>query len=404
MIPYTTRDRCRACSAVGLLPILSLGAMPLANALLATPDALDGKVPLDVVFCSSCTLVQITEDVAPELLFRDYVYFSSFSDTVLANARELVERLITERALGGDSLVVEIASNDGYLLRNYAARGIQVLGVEPARNIAAVARERGVETIEEFFTRDLATTLPGASVIHANNVLAHVADLNGFVAGIATLLKGDGVAIVEVPYVVDLIEHVEFDTIYHEHLCYFSLTALDRLFSGHGLRIERVERLPIHGGSLRIFAGHRGERDASVDSLLAQEHAWGIGRHLSYERFGARVRALCDELRRTLSDLRADGKRIAAYGASAKGTTLLGFSGIGAETLEFVADRSTVKQGKWTPGTRLPIVAPEELLTRMPDYLLLLAWNFAPEIMEQQAEYRRRGGRFIVPVPEVVVA
>ena len=398
MTTFTIRTTCRSCGSARLDPILSLGETPLANALLASPDAAEDRVPLDLVVCADCMLAQITEDVPPEVLFRDYVYFSSFSDTVLANARGIAERLIAERRLGGDSLVVEIASNDGYLLQHYLAHGVKVLGIEPARNIAAAARAKGIDTVDEFFTHDFAKSLAGrADVVHANNVLAHVADLNGFVDGMGIVLKDGGVASIEVPYVRDLIERLEFDTIYHEHLCYFSLTALDALFARHGLTIGEVERLAIHGGSLRIFAGRNMPRGESVTRLLAEEAA-SPG---EYRRFGERARALCGRLRGTLAALKRDGKRIAAYGASAKGTTLLSFTGIGAETLDFVADRSTVKQGKFTPGTRLPIVAPEELLARMPDYVLLLAWNFAEEIAEQQREYRARGGRFIIPLPEV---
>jgi SAM-dependent methyltransferase len=402
MTLFTIRTACRSCGGGDLAPILSLGQTPLANALVSDPAAPDVRVPLDVVFCRGCTLVQITEDVSPELLFRDYVYFSSFSDTVLENARALAERFIRDRR---PSLVMEIASNDGYLLQHYAARGVRVLGIEPARNIAAVARAKGIDTIDEFFTGALAATLPRADIVHANNVLAHVPDLNGFVAGIAQVIGERGMASIEVPYLRELIERVEFDTIYHEHLSYFSLTALDALFARHGLAIAEVERLPIHGGSLRIVSerGDTSRRSGSVTALLEEERAWGVDRIETYKRFGDRVRALCDDLRATLASLKGEGKRIAGYGASAKGTTLLSFARIGAETLDFIADRSTVKQGKLTPGTRIPIVAAEELAGRMPDYVLLLAWNFADEILRQQEEYRRRGGKFIVPLPEVAV-
>lgn len=409
MTAFSSRSTCRSCGAGELVPVLALGSTPLANALLPEDDREieEERFPLNVVFCTHCALVQIVEDVPPEVLFRDYVYFSSFSDTALENARAIAERTVSERNLAGASLVMEIASNDGYLLQHYVRHEIPVLGIEPARNIAVVARSRGIDTVEEFFTLELAAKLAGegrrADVIHANNVLAHVSDLNGFVAGIALVLREDGVAIIEVPYVRDLIERLEFDTIYHEHLCYFSLTSLDILFARHGLTIGMVEHIDIHGGSLRFFAGRHLSRSTSVLRLLEDERAWGVNSADSYLDFGDRVRGLCRRLREVVGKLKADGARIAAYGASAKGTTLLSFSGIGEETLDFVADRSTVKQGKRTPGARLPIVAPEELLRRMPDYVLLLTWNFSSEILRQQEEYRRRGGRFIIPLPEVVI-
>jgi len=349
--------------------------------------------------------VQITETVPPEQLFRDYLYFSSFSDTMLRHAQELVGQAIDERHLDGSSLAVEIASNDGYLLQYYRDAGVPVLGIEPARNIARVAEERGIPTVAEFFGAEVAQGLVRdghrADVMHANNVLAHVSNLNSVVAGIATLLKPDGVAIIETPYVKDLIDHTEFDTIYHEHLCYYSLTALDRLFQRHGLTIVDVERLPIHGGSLRVFAGHDATRQTGrVRDLLQEEDAWGVGDAAFYAGFGAKVTRLRDSLRSLLADIKADGKRIAAYGASAKGSTLLNYCGIGRDTLDFVVDRSTVKQGHYTPGTRLPIYAPETLLDNKPDYVLLLTWNFADEILVQQATFRQQGGRFIIPIPE----
>ncbi|HEX8692060.1 MAG TPA: class I SAM-dependent methyltransferase [Longimicrobium sp.] len=403
---------CRACGARDLVDVLSLGRTPLANALLA-PEELDGpeeRFPLDLVVCPRCSLVQITETVPPERLFGEYLYFSSFSDTMLRHAEALAARLVAERSLGPESLVAEVASNDGYLLQYYLRAGIPVLGIEPAANIARVARERGVETVCEFFGAELAARLAAAGrradVVHANNVLAHVADLNGVVRGFHTLLKSGGAAVIEVPYVRDMIAGTEFDTVYHEHLCYFSLTALDRLFRRHGLVIGDVERLAIHGGSLRLFAFPAADRPVPADSvrrLLAEEQEWGVDRPDFYLGFGERVEALRRELRGMLDGLKREGKRIAAYGASAKGSTLLNYFGIGRETLDFVADRSVVKQGRFTPGTHLPVKAPEALLEEMPDCVLLLTWNFADEILEQQAEYRRRGGRFIIPIPELRV-
>ena len=407
---------CRSCGNVNSLPILSLGHTPLANALL-TPEQLnlpEETFPLDLVFCPCCALVQITETVSPEILFREYFYFSSFSDTVLQNARILANELIVRRKLNQDSLVVEVASNDGYLLKNYKEEGIPILGIEPALNVARIAEERGLPTINEFFNAALAKQLRNqgktADIIHANNVLAHVADLHGVVKGISLLLKPDGVAVIENHYVKDMISQVEFDSIYHEHLCYYSVTSFRNLFAQHGLTLVDVERLPVHGGSVRVYL-QRADGPLSLshtsyaraDAILKEEADWGLTEFSFYQHFSSKVERLRTELLALLKKIKAEGKSIVAYGASAKSTTLLNYYRIGAETLDYVADRSTVKQGYYTPGTRLPIHAPEKLLETQPDYTLLLSWNFAEEILAQQAEYRKRGGRFIIPIPELRV-
>jgi SAM-dependent methyltransferase len=390
-----------------LAAVLSLGRTPLANALLdeAALGRPEPTFPLDVVVCPACDLMQILDAVPPEQLFREYCYFSSYSDTMLRHAADLAGRLVADRKLGPGSLVVEAASNDGYLLRNYQRAGVRVLGIEPAWNVARHAEAAGVPTRDEFFTatyaRQLAAKGLRADVFHAHNVLAHVPDLNGFLRGVRTVLAPGGVAVVEVPYVKDLLDDCEFDTIYHEHLFYFSLTALVRAFHRNGLVVADVERVPIHGGSLRVFAAARGTTSPgpAVEELLAEEQGWGVGTAAPYREFAERVGQIKEGLRSLVGGLKAAGHRVAAYGASAKGTTLLNYCGIGRETLDFVVDRSPVKQGRYTPGTRLRIEPPEALVRELPEYTLLLAWNFADEVLSQQAEYRRRGGRFVIPVP-----
>ncbi|MCE5276568.1 MAG: class I SAM-dependent methyltransferase [Planctomycetaceae bacterium] len=402
--------QCRSCGQKGLDGILDLGAMPLADGLL-TAEQLhqnEPRYPLELAFCPACTLVQIVETVPPQVLFSaDYPYYSSFSAALLEHSRDNALNLIAQRRLNAHSLVVEIASNDGYLLKNFVENHIPVLGIDPAEGPVRAAREIGVTTLQEFFGLELAQRLVAegkqADVIIANNVLAHVADTNGIVGGIAKLLKSDGVAVIEVPYLRELIDHCEFDTIYHEHLCYFSVTAVERLARRHGLYLNRIQQLPIHGGSLRLFLELKDNRRNSVTEMLETEKRLGMDRIDYYRSFARQAAALQHRLRRLLARLQGQGCSIAAYGAAAKGAVMLNSVQAGPDTIRFVVDRNVHKQGKYMPGVHIPIDAPQRILQDKPDYVLVLPWNFKDEILSQCQDYRDQGGRFIIPVPRPVV-
>lgn len=401
-----SRTACRICNSSEIQPVLSLGTTPLADGLRKKEQLTHAEpmFPLNVAFCPRCSLVQLLETVPPEVLFcQDYPYYSSFSPALLQHSRANAFDLIESRHLNAASLVIELASNDGYLLKNFVERGIPVLGIDPADGPAREAEKARVPTMCKFFgeslARELAAKGKSADVIIGNNVLAHVADLHGFVEGIRILLKEDGVAVIEMPYVKELVDHCEFDTIYHEHLCYFSVTALDHLFRMHSMFLNNVQRLSIHGGSLRIYVEKKENVSFAVDDLLKLEAAEKVNRIDFYLDFAKRVEGIRKELRQLLQDLKQQGAHIAAYGAAAKGSTMINYSGIGTEFVDFVVDRNTHKQGLYMPGKHIPVLAPEALLEQMPGYVLLLAWNFADEILQQQKEYQKRGGRFIIPVP-----
>ncbi|MFJ5050403.1 methyltransferase domain-containing protein [Streptomyces sp. NPDC088719] len=406
---FISTAACRSCGGSSLFPILDLGEQPLANSYACPSSWTEGHHhPLGLLGCAECSLVQLIGTVEPEALFDYYPYFSSYSTTMVKAMEELSERVVRELSLSGDSFTVEIASNDGYLLRSYQERGIPVLGIEPARNVAEAALRDGVPTLVAYFGRETAHQVVRrhgrADVVHANNVMAHVPDINGFTEGMAALLKEDGTAFVECPYLGDLVSGTAFDTVYHEHVLYYSLTSFDTLVRRHGLVVTDVERLSRHGGSLRYTLRHRGAPvAAAVKELLAEEERSGMHGHAYYQGFAERVESVTRKLFDLLSGLRAEGARIAAYGAAAKGTVLLNHTGVNTRMIEKVYDRNPHKQGRVMPGVGIPIADPEELVHDMPTHVLLLTWNLRDEIWEQQRAYRERGGRFILPLPEPVV-
>jgi 2-polyprenyl-3-methyl-5-hydroxy-6-metoxy-1,4-benzoquinol methylase len=402
---------CRACGGPLTVTMVDLGMQPPSNAFLASMDDVkdEKRYPLRAKVCELCKLVQVDYDVAPEELFSNYVYFSSYADEWLAHAKTYCEMALRRFGLDPSCLVVELASNDGYLLKNFVQLGIPVLGIDPSDTVAGAAQKIGVPTLVEFFGERLAKELKNggrqADLIIANNVLAHVPQLNDFVAGIAVLLKPGGTATIEFPHLLKLIEQVEFDTIYHEHYSYVSLYAIERVFGRHGLRIHDAEQLPTHGGSLRIFASHAVRADlrdsASLRSLRSQEAAAGLADLDTYLRFAERVELCRRSVLAFFAQIKREGKVVAAYGAAAKGNTLLNFCGLTRADISMVADRNPHKQSKFLPGSHIPVVSPEELIRATPDYVLVLSWNLQDEIMRQLADIRTWGGRFVTPVPVV---
>jgi hypothetical protein len=406
---HRQRQECRACAGCQLRPFLSLGPTPLANSFPRSPQefADEAFFPLDLYFCETCSLVQLVDVIHPEVLFRNYIYVTGTSETIAAHNREYAHTLVSSLRLQPKDLVVEIASNDGSLLKCFRPYGVRVLGIEPATNIAREAEAAGIATVNEFFSSALARQVRQshgpAAVVVGNNVLAHVDQTRDFLTGCKELLAEDGLVVLEVPGLRDLLERLEYDTVYHEHLCYFSAGSLVRLCEAVGLRAVRMDHVPVHGGSLRLYAGLPGRHPSHGREVLErveQEQSAGMTSFGHYERFAAAVADNRRALVRLLETLRAAGKTVAAYGAPAKGNTLLNYCGIDTRLVAFTVDKNPLKVGLYTPGMHLPVLPVSALLERQPDYVLILPWNIADEIRGQQREYTARGGRFILPIPE----
>jgi hypothetical protein len=404
---------CRFCATPLAQPFLDLGMSPLANSYIRPADLqrMEPFYPLQLHHCTNCHLVQLEAFESPQAIFEDYAYFSSYSSSWLEHARRYAQMAAERFSLGRDSFVVEIASNDGYLLKNFVEMGVPVLGIDPAANVALVAEAAGVRTRCRFFGRETAAALAAegrwADLLLGNNVLAHVPDLNDFVGGLQLLLAPHGVVTMEFPHLQQLMEHNQFDTVYHEHFSYFSLLTVERVFAAHGLTIWDVDELPTHGGSLRIYARHEADRTRDVSEhvvrLRERERAAGYDRPEIYAAFGARVRETKNKLLEFCIQAKREGKRIVGYGAPAKGNTLLNYCGMRTDYLDFTVDRSPHKQGSYLPGTRIPIMDPSAITEARPDYVLILPWNLTDEITKSMAHIRDWGGRFVVPIPEVRV-
>ncbi|MCA3556004.1 class I SAM-dependent methyltransferase [Aestuariivirga sp.] len=403
---------CRYCQSPLALELIDLGRQPLANSYLEpTPAAIaaEPRFPLRIMICEACYLVQVEKSIPAETIFdANYAYYSSYSSSWVAHARRFTEEAARRFGLGPDSMVIEIASNDGYLLQHFVARNIRCLGIEPAANCAEAARARGVETMVAFFNRDTARHLAGmgitADLMIANNVLAHVPDISGFVAGFPLVLKLQGVACFEFPHLLRMISGCQFDTIYHEHYSYLSLAIVDRILKQNGMRIFDVETLSTHGGSLRVFACHQGADHAEtsrVAALRREETAAALDQPRGYSDFASRARLMRDDLVDYLAAMRGRGEHVAAYGAAAKGNTFLNYCGVGPADIDFVVDRNPQKQGKLLPGSHIPVAAPDVLRTARPKAILILPWNLVGEISAEHAYVREWGGRFVVASPKL---
>ena len=404
---------CRFCGAALQHTFVDLGMSPLCQTHIS-PDQLNNMepfYPLHTWVCEQCFLVQLAQYVSPEEIFEEYAYFSSYSDSWVAHAKRYCDMTTSRFGISRDSMVMEIASNDGYLLQHFVERGVPCLGIEPAANVAQAAIEKGIPTTVEFFGNGTAKKIAGqqgkADLILGNNVLAHVPDLNDFVSGLRQLLKPEGVITMEFPHLQRLVEGNQFDTIYHEHFSYFSFITVERVFRSHGLMLFDVEELQTHGGSIRIFARHAEDQSkepaSRVEELLEREVQLGYTDLSTYSAFAEKVRETKRKLLEFLIAAKREGKSVVGYGAPGKGNTLLNYCGIRTDFLEYTVDRSPYKQGKYTPGTHIPIHAPEKIHETKPDYVLILPWNLKEEIAGQMAYIREWGGRFVVPIPEVRV-
>jgi SAM-dependent methyltransferase len=404
---------CQGCGAPLRRTLVDLGQQPLSNSNVRPEkaDQPDTLYPLHARVCDACLLVQVDSVVPPDAIFNDdYAYFSSYSDSWLKHCEAYVAMMIERFGYGPDSQVVEIASNDGYMLQYFVRAGVPVLGIEPSANTAAVAIEKGVPTEVRFFGLETATELAAAGrsadLLAAKNVMAHVPDINDFAAGIAAILKPDGVFTVEFPHLLNTLEQVQFDQIYHEHFTYLSLVAVERVLQQHGLRVFDVEQVSTHGGSLRVFAcldGARHEQCPGVQRVRDLESAAGMDRPEGYDGFTAKVERVRDDLLAFLAEAKAEGKSVMGYGAAAKGNTLLNYAGVTAADIPMIADRSLAKQGRLAPGSRIPIVSPDELLEAKPDYVLILPWNLSEELVEQLDVIRGWGGQFVTAIPQLWV-
>ncbi len=405
-------ERCRICKNKKLKRILDLGEMPLANAFLDKNQLNQKEIsyPLRVVWCESCGLLQIDEIVPAEILFRNYIYVSGTSEALRKHFKGLATNIANNFKLNSSSLVIDIGSNDGTLLKEFIKYGVQVRGVEPAINIAKIAEENDIRTINDFFSEDVAKNIVKeygkADAVTATNVVAHTNDLDDLLKGIAYLLKDDGIFVIELPYLVDLLDNVEFDTIYHEHLSYFAVRPLKKFFEEHDFKIVNIEKVKIHGGTIRIFVSKKKsgyDINENVNRLISLEIKKGLNEVTAYRKFAERVEKLKEDLVNLLQKLQSENKKVIGYGAAAKGNTLLNYYHIEPELIEFIADLNPMKQNKFTPGTNIPVYSPEQIYKAKPDYMLILAWNFADEIMKQQSKFKEIGGKFIIPVPEVKI-